>query len=111
MNMEEWLSIARAPGVVFQVTPSSQGLGDEIKQDLLFWKARNAFCLLGSHMEAEQQSFNVFVVYCQQRRASGTGVTNRPILDATTRVTTALGEVPVIIAAIPKVTLQNNLIK
>ena len=28
-------AIARAPGLVFQVAPSSQGLGDEIKQDLL----------------------------------------------------------------------------
>ena len=91
-------AIARAPGVVFQVTPSSQGLGDEIKQDLLFLEGTERVLSARFPHGSGAQSFNVFVVYCQQRRASGAGVTNRPILDATTRVTTALGEVPVIIA-------------
>ena len=70
-------AIARAPGLVFQVTPSSQGLGHEIKQDFFLLEGTGRVLVARIPHGSGAQSFYVSVVHCQQRRASGADVTNR----------------------------------
>ena len=72
--------IARAPGLVFHVAPSSQGLGDELKQDLLLLEGTGRSLFARIPHGSGTQSVYVLVVYCQQRRAPGADVTNPSIV-------------------------------
>ena len=62
-------AIGRAPGLVFHVALSSQGLGDEIKQDLLLLEGTERYLFARIPHGSGTQSFSVFVVYCQHNNA------------------------------------------